>query len=159
MEGGWCGGHRVDVRLQDEQGAEPHRDRLAVVVSSASIPAPASVVVSQPSDDGAHQSHVHGLVVPGGGHEDRAGRPSPVDQDGDPDQGAEPGQPAHGQRIDVIEVLADADRGGPRHRDDQADEVADDDDQKMPKWNSGEPIRSSRDSYSWLERVVQPNWS
>ena len=30
---------------------------------------------------------------------------------------------------------------------------------RMPKWNSGEPIRSSRDSYSWDERVVQPNWS
>ena len=28
-----------------------------------------------------------------------------------------------------------------------------------PKWNSGEPIRSSRDSYSCDERVVQPNWS
>ena len=30
---------------------------------------------------------------------------------------------------------------------------------RRPKWNSGEAIRSSRDSYSWEDLVVQPNWS
>ena len=29
----------------------------------------------------------------------------------------------------------------------------------MPKWNSGLPSRSSRFSYSWDDRVVQPNLS
>ena len=30
---------------------------------------------------------------------------------------------------------------------------------RMPKWNIGLAIRSSRDSYSCDERVVQPNLS
>src|SRR6476659_9506638 len=30
---------------------------------------------------------------------------------------------------------------------------------RMPKWKSGLPIRSSRLSYSWDDRVVQPNLS
>ena len=30
---------------------------------------------------------------------------------------------------------------------------------RIPKWNSGEAIRSSFPSYRDDERVVQPNWS
>ena len=60
-----------------------------------------------------------------------------------PDQGHEPGDGAERDGHHVVGVLADADRVGPGLGDQQADDVADDD-ARIPKWNSGLPIRSSR---------------
>ena len=117
--------HRLAVGLQDEDRAEPHRHRLAVVVRLADQ-AGADQGGGQPGDDRQDQHRVHQLVVPGGRHEHRTLGAPPVDQDRRPAERGQPGDRAERDGLDVVGLLAQPDRAGPGLRNHQADDVAED---------------------------------
>ena len=120
--------HGVDVRLQQPDGAEPRGHGLAVVVGL--VPgADGDQGGPQAERDGAHEQDVHDLVVGGGGHEDRAGAATSDDQDEDAGQGAEAGDAAEEEGVEVVDALGHSDGLGPGLGDDETPDVPDEDDE------------------------------
>ena len=116
-------GHQITARLQHPDGAEPHRHRLAVVVSFADDAGPQRRGI-QTRDERQHQHDVHDLVVDGGSHEHRSGGAPPEDQQRDADQRADPGDRSEHHGLHVVGLMAQPDRVGPGLRDEQADDMA-----------------------------------
>ena len=116
------GGHGAHVRLQDPQRAEPRGDRLAVVHGGGVEHGEHRG--GEPCQQGAHEHHVHELVVVGGGHEHGTGQTAAHDQQHQAHKGAHTGHRADGQRQEVVRVLGHAHGLGPGLGDHQAHDVS-----------------------------------
>jgi hypothetical protein len=94
----------------------------------------------------------------GGGPEHRRVGAPPVDQRREAGHRQHPGAGAAVEGEEVAGALLDTDRVRPRLGDEQADQLADEDEQDAVVEHR-EAAFGSFDSYTWEERVVQPNRS